>query len=170
MLDQKTFNVDTTAIAAQLLLQMSRMGISASLQSVGSFMDASRSEIAKVSAHYYLARISNGRSMSMDGVYVQINELVTKHMCRHIPSMTGKQIEMARTAILQTIASVYTQQYSSNPGLWDMCRLVSLTPSEFVINATRQREVDTAANAEVGAFRQYAGSYGEPARRVVGGH
>lgn len=152
MIEQKSFKVDTTTVAAQLLLRLSSMGITTTLQSVGSFIDAARNDVAQISAHYYLARISHGKSISMDAIYVQINQLVTNKMCRYIPSMTGEQIEKARVAVLQTIATVFTHQYPVDTGRWDYCKLVSLTPSEFVINVQRQVEADVAINADVGGF------------------
>lgn len=164
MIEQGIFKVDTRGISAHLMLRLGSMGITATLQNVGGFLDAARNEIAQVSAHYYLARISSGKSISMDAVYLQIHRMVTQQMCKHIPSMTPDQIEKAKVAVLQTIASVFTQQYNAGVGDWDNCTLVSLTPSEYIVNASRKRvNVPQAANPDniglTNKARMFAGDH-----------
>lgn len=153
MIEQEIFKVDTRSINSHLMLRLSKLGIVSNLQAIGAFIDDTKAELAKISAYYYLSRISESKTIGMDAVYQNIHLLVTREMCKRIPSLTTDQIEQARFAILQSISLMYTHEYGSGVGTWDDCRAVSLTPTEYVINATRTRQTSNGVEHQ-GCFQR----------------
>lgn len=139
MIERRVFKVDTHAISTQLVLRLASMGIPTTMQSIGGFIDTAQTDIASASASYYLARISNGKSATLDYAYMQIHNLVTKKLTTHIPSLTYDQMEKAKLVVMRAIEYVYTQQFGNDVGEWSSVTAMTHTPTEHAIIATRRK-------------------------------